>query len=99
MTTSLTPPPLFLGFELSDKMANLYRALSDEKRALFVGSDARLLQERGVDNALYLGKPFPPFADHSSLKGAAENILTLLEKLFPEETFSKDSLTLFVTKP
>lgn len=87
-------PFLFLGFCLDDATEKLYHRLSISEKNLFIQDHPDYLQEKLLEGALYLGKSVPSPVATSQLELYQTNILSLLQKVFPQKTYNKKELVL-----
>lgn len=89
-TASMESISIILAFPIADSSS-----LKKELVPFFADGSSDYLTQFQRDGQLFLGKRLSSPVDFETLERSAQNILSLIERLFPPETITIDSLMIF----
>ncbi len=86
--------PIFLGYLISDALSNALQRVNPSLLQLFTQGGEEYLEFFHHQGQRYLGKSVGDHTDTARLRLVAPHILSLLQRLLPDYSFSIDSLLL-----
>lgn len=91
-------PKLFLAQKLEKELSRKMSLASPSVLNVFTSGGERYLSKREINGSVYFGKYLPAFCSLKLLRQTEKNLITLLQKVFPQTPITAFQISLMLVE-